>query len=345
MSATTNGHAPALAVETINLGDAAGSRPRTGTGTFARKPGPRVRGDDDPVAELAAQVAKARGLVELQDDDALQQALSSRERQAARKVTEKIRAVELRERKRAGVERARAARQVRADERWSARARRGRERLLNPNRRLAATYRRYVALSTVTATLVVAGVAWMSTTVHHGLVGPDGTWLAYLVEPLASVLLVVSMVAQFTAIEHGENNPKWFLWLDAGLATASLVLNLVPWGLRYGWAAGEILAHAWPPLLVAAAVVVHHMLNRLFSAIFVNLHDELSPTRLGEQTADVLVLYERTKREIAKGRIAVGDEGIPSREAIRKTFGVGKIRAQWTGDAFEVVRRALPDTP
>jgi hypothetical protein len=300
-----------------------------------------ARQGDEPaeVKELRAQRDTARALVGLQYDPALTEALSKRERGREVRLAQKLRAGQRRERLRAGREQLAAARRVRSDNRWGVRARQARERLLNPDRRLASTYRRYVALSGITLALVVAGTAWMAVTVHHGLVGENGPWIAYLVEPTASLLLVVSMYAQFTAVEHGKPNPRWFLALDVGLVIASLVLNVVPWGLRYGFDAGSVIAHVLPPLLIAAAVAVHHMLKSLFGGIFADVHDELEDTlRLDETTADVLVLVERTRQDVRLGRMPLQDDGLPSIEKIRKTYGIGKVRAQLTRDALELLR-------
>lgn len=290
------------------------------------------------VDALRQERAIAVELVALQHDPALQEAFTPAERQADRKLAERLRATARREQLRDGREQLRRRHRARADERWSSRAVGARERLLNPDRRLASSYRRYIVLSSVTVALIVAGVAWMSVTVHHGLVGVDGPWIAYLVEPLASVLLVVSMFAQFTAVAHGRRNPWWFIVLDVALVAASLLLNVVPWGLRFGWDLGDLIAHILPPLLIAAAVVVNHMLNSLFSAIFADVHVELGESlRLNDETADVLVLVEQTRRAITEGSLAVDERGLPSKEQIRKRFGIGKARAQLTGDALELL--------
>ncbi|MCF7547198.1 hypothetical protein [Pseudonocardia sp. WMMC193] len=356
MSAPTNGHRftpDELASETIAIALSPDtSEPTTLESPYEeqderaatrRRPLRADRGNDD-VRHLEQEVRRARGLVALQDDQALQQALSSRERAADRKVTEKLRALERGEKLKAGKNVARVAQRNRSDEEWAGRARRSRERLLNPNRRLAAVYRRYVALRLGPAFVLFAGVVWNSDRVHDGLVGPDGTALAYLVEPLASVLLIVSLFAQATAVEHGQKVRRSFVLFDVGFLIASLLLMVVPWGLRFGWSAGDLLANTIPSVLIAGAVVGWHVLNRLFSDVFADLHDELSPTRLDEVTTDVVVLYERSKREIAAGRIPVNDIGRPSTEAIRKAFGIGKGRAQLTGDAFDAVSRSLPPT-
>lgn len=297
--------------------------------------------DTDEVRALARQVHQARGLVALQDDPALHEALSERERRADRKVTERIRSARRAERRRTALAEVAGTRRDRQEARWIDRARTSKERLLNPNRRLAATYRRYVALSCVPPTLIGFGVVFMSATVHDGVVGMDGPWVGYLIEPMASVLLVVSLLIGFTAVQNSRQVPRGLYVLDGGLALASLVLTVVPWGLRYGFDAGSTMAHTLPSLLVVAAVVVQHLLHSVFRPIFAELYEELQPSRLTDQTADTVVLYERTRRAIDAQQIPVSASGAPSREAIRKRFGVGKVRSQLAGDAYELVQQTL----
>ncbi|WP_139317265.1 MULTISPECIES: hypothetical protein [unclassified Pseudonocardia] len=298
---------------------------------------------------MAREVAQARAVVALQDDPALLEARSPRERRADRRVTEKLRGAERVERRRSRMAEIATARGARREAGWARRAVASRDRLLNPDRRLASTYRRYVGLSMVPPLLIAAGVLFMSVTVHDGVVGVDGPWYGYLIEPVASVLLVVSLFVGFTAVQHGRRVPRGLYALDAGLAGASLALTVVPWGARYGFDPGSTLAHVLPPLLVAAAVVVQHVLHSVFRPIFADLYDELAPTRLDEASADTVVLYERTRRAVAEGRIpapVVSGEraGSVSREAIRKTFGVGKSRAQLAGDAYDHVTAFLHRT-
>ncbi|WP_226358644.1 hypothetical protein [Pseudonocardia sp. ICBG601] len=292
---------------------------------------------------LAKEVEQARAVVALQDDPALLDARSSRERRADRRVTEKLRGAERVERRRTRMAEIAAARGERREAGWAHRAVANRDRLLNPDRRLTSTYRRYVGLSMVPPLLIAAGVLFMSVTVHDGVVGVDGPWYGYLIEPLASVLLVVSLFVGFTAVQHGRRIPRGLYALDAGLAAASLALTVVPWGVRYGFDPGSTLAHVLPPLLVAAAVVVQHVLHSVFRPIFADLYDELAPARLDETAADTVVLYERTRQAVADGQIAA-PSGAVSREAIRKTFGVGKSRAQLAGDAYDHVTAFLHRT-
>lgn len=307
-------------------------------------PGPGGRG----VRGLAREVAQARAVVELQDDPALTDARSARERRADRRVAERLRAAERAERRRTGLAQVAAARRERREARWSGRAAVSKDRLLDPNRRLTATYRRYVGLSMVPPVLIAFGVLFMSIVVHDGVVGVGGPWYGYLIEPMASVLLVVSLLVGFTAVQNGRAVPRGLWVLDAGLAVASMVLTVVPWGLRYGFEPGTTLAHALPPLLVAAAVVVQHVLHAVFGPIFADLYDDLTPpTRLDETAADTVVLYERTRRAVADGHLTAttsetGAGVSVSREAIRRSFGVAKTRAQLAGDAYEHVTAILP---
>lgn len=310
-----------------------------------------VVGECPGVRGLAREVALARAVVELQDDPALTDARSARERRADRRVVERVRAAERAERRRAGLAEIAAARRERREARWSGRAAVSKDRLLDPSRRLTATYRRYVGLSMVPPLLIAFGVLFMSIVVHDGVVGVGGPWYGYLIEPMASVLLVVSLLVGFTAVQNGRAVPRGLWVLDAGLAAASMALTVVPWGLRYGFDPGTTLAHALPPLLVVAAVVVAHVLHAVFGPIFTDLYadlcDDLTPTRLDESAADTVVLYERTRRAVADGHLTTTTTGAGvsvSREAIRRSFGVAKNRAQLAGDAYEHVTALLHPT-
>ncbi|MBN9801265.1 hypothetical protein DMP15_29140 [Pseudonocardia sp. UM4_GMWB1] len=295
----------------------------------------------DQVQALAREVEEARGLVELQDDPALQNALSRRERQLERRVSEQIRRARRKERRSTALAEVAGTRRERQESRWVERARASKDRLLDPNRRLAATYRRYLGLSAIPPTLIAFGVVFMSATTHDGVVGVDGPWWGYVLEPMASLLLVVSLIIGFTAVQNNRPIPRGLYILDAGLALASLFLVVVPWGLRYGFDLGSTFAHVLPSLLVVAAVVVQHLLHSVFRPIFAELYEELQPSRLSDQTSDTVVLYERTRRAIAADEIPLSAAGSPSREAIRKKFGVGKVRSQLAGDAYELVQRSI----
>jgi hypothetical protein len=291
------------------------------------------------VEDLRAQCQIAEGLVALQANSALTEALSEDEHRKRRKVAQQVRAAELKEELRTARDRLRDQRRARSEKLWTDRAKRARERLLNPNRRLAATYRRYVVLSSVTIALIVFGTIRGAYTSHHGLAGPDGSWVFYLFEPAVSVLLVVSIFAQFTAVEHGKPNPRSFIAFDAVLAFASLLLTTVPWANRFGWAWDSFIANSMSALLIAAAVVVHHILKALFGGIFQDVHEELDETlRLDPKSADIVILTERTRQAIRDGRIDLNEEGLPVKEQIRKLFVIANGRAQQVQDAFRLLQ-------
>ncbi|MCG8918272.1 hypothetical protein L6E12_21040 [Actinokineospora sp. PR83] len=216
------------------------------------------------VIDKKAQRALLHEYAELVDDEVFTEIPSEAEERKDREVAETIRTKARRERKRAGKAEIRRRSRVRRQDRWDARADRARHRILDPARALGADYRKLVASSGVVFALLAGGVAWMSRTVHHGLVGVDGPIVGYLVEPLASVLLVVSLVAQFTARARGIAVPRGFYWFDGALAAASVLLNVLPWGLRFGWNAGDLLVHLLVPALVVGAVVAWHLVSGLY---------------------------------------------------------------------------------
>ena len=150
------------------------------------------------------------------------------------------------------------------------RAERTREKILDPARTLGADYRRWMVTSAILFTLLAGGAAYMATTVHDGLVGTAGTWLAYLVEPLASLVLVLSMIAQYTARQRGIPVPKGFIALDVSLGVASLLLMTVPWGMRYGWNTGDLLGHLLLPALMVVCITAWHMASGIYSQTIAN---------------------------------------------------------------------------
>lgn len=215
------------------------------------------------------------------DDEVFDQVRSEKEQRADRDVAERIRSKRRKERLRAGKAVVRAERRARLQTTWMHRAERARDRILDPARALATDHRRWLGTSLALFALIAAGVVWMSATVHDGLVGTHGTWLAYLVEPLASVLLIVSLLAQFTGRQRDLPIPRGAIVFDLALATASVALNTIPWGLRYGFDAGSLAAHILVPALVVAAVVAWHTASGIYG-------DALAASRANSTTDEAL---------------------------------------------------------
>ncbi len=263
------------------LGDAA-ENDTTDTNTT---PAPQESAKVQELRQLVAGLGTERELLyqlsEIQSDPVFDDVRSDKERSKDREVAEKLRAKQRTDRLRDGKAQVRHHRRLRWQQRWDARAERTRERLLDPARNLGSDHRRWVASSVALFALLAGGVAFMSHTVKLGLVGESGTWLAYLVEPLASVLLIVSLLAQFTGRQRGIEVPRRFAAFDAALALASLLLNTVPYGMRYGFDAGSLTVHLLTPALVVAAVIGWHIASGLYGQALANSkHDPILQDQL-----------------------------------------------------------------
>ncbi|KAA2248685.1 hypothetical protein F0L68_39745 [Solihabitans fulvus] len=233
------------------------------------------------VADRAAERDLLNQLAEIQSDEVFEALPSEQERTADRKVAERIRSWKRQELLKAGKSEVLRSSRNRRWSWWDERAERARDRILDPARAIGADYRKLVASSAAAFGLVAGGVAYMSANVHHGLVGVEGTWTAYLVEPLASVLLAISMIAQFTGRKRGIAIPRKFYWFDAALAAASVLLNVVPSGIRFGWRSTDLVAHILVPALVLAAVIAWHLASSLYgTAIALSKDDPVTRDRL-----------------------------------------------------------------
>lgn len=184
-----------------------------------------ARRDDAGVAEAVAELDEletrllvATGKARLQRDPAWLNVLSEDEVTAERSAVEQLRAlrrVEVTAAAKASSarivkERKQADRMADLDLReklWQQRALAKRARLMDPTSRLASLQRTHVVVSLVLITLAVAGIAWTSVGVHDALVGVGGTALAYVVEPLFSLPLVVIMTLQARAAQWGRVFP------------------------------------------------------------------------------------------------------------------------------------------
>lgn len=242
---------------------------------------PQAPAESQRVRALRARVDErhtlqrlAHDLVKIERDPIFSQLREPDEMDEDRNVARKIRGKQRREDLRAGKASVRRSRRVRWQAWWDDRAERTRERILDPARNLGSDHRRWVLSAAVLFALLASGVVFMSFTVHDGLFGVDGSWIGYLVEPLASVLLIVSLGAQFTGRQRGLDVSWAFIWFDIALALSSLILNTLPHGLRYGWQAGTLPAHVLTPLLVVGAVVGWHLASRLYGEAIARSKDD-----------------------------------------------------------------------
>lgn len=296
--------------------------------------------ESDAVRKLRKRVANKRTertllheYTEIAEDTVFDEVRSEDEEKADREVAETVRKKARKERKRAGVAEVRRSRRNRRWDRWDERARHARDRILDPARAIGSDYRKLVASSWTAFVLIAGGVAYMAQNVHHGLVGVDGTWTAYLVEPLASVLLAISMAAQFTARKRGIEINRGFYLFDGSLAAASVLLNVVPSGVRFGWQAGDLLAHVLVPGLVVAAVIAWHLASTLYGeAIALSKDAPIVIARDDQITGEHLALL---RKATAEGRLPV----YPSVNQVIKTLRESLKQDTGSGIGHEAARR------
>jgi hypothetical protein len=293
----------------------------------------RVRALRQRVADRTTERDLLHRFVEVDTDPVFDDVRSEAEAQKDREVAEKVRGKARTERRRAGEAEVRRARRNRRWDWWDERATRARDRILDPARAVGADYRKLVASSVAAFALIAGGVAFMATNVHDGLVGTAGSWTAYLVEPLASVLLAISMVAQFTARKRGIAITRGFYLFDGALAAASVLLNVLPSGFRFGWLASDLVAHFLVPGLVVAAVIAWHLASSLYGqAIALSKDAPIVLARDDQITGEHLALL---RKATAEGRLPV----YPSVNQVIKTLRDSLKQGGGTGIGHEAARR------
>lgn len=326
----TNGHAhPELAIPTRSIDEPETVPPSDSPSATEQTELESIRVADlrKRLAERTAEAKLAAQIVKVDGETQADQVRTDGERAKDAVVHQEIRAKERAETRRAGFAAARDQRRQRRQEAWIARAERARLRILDPARALASDHRRWTHSTFLVFALLAGGVAFMSRTVHHGLVGIDGTWLAYAVEPLASVLLVVSLVAQFTAKQRDLAVPRGAVTFDIGLAVASLLLNTIPWGLRFGWDASSLTVHLLTPALVFGAVIVWHLTSRIYG-------DALATSK--EDVSDLTDRLALLRQAVKSGELAVDASATQVIKYLRNNLpgGIGHDAARRVARSF-----------
>jgi hypothetical protein len=303
---------------------------------------------------IETQLLLAKGKARLQRDPAWMDVLSDDEVTAERAAVERLRAMRRRQLTAAAKSSAeRADRERKATERladleltdklWQRRALARRARLLDSTSRLASLQRTHVVTSLVLITLAAAGISWTSVGVHDALVGPAGTPLAYVVEPLFSLPLVIIMTLQARAAQWGRVFPsptgrRKVYALEAALLLATILVNtssVVP-GLGRWQGTTVLLAHLAPPLLILVAVTLQPMAAAFIAEVLTNAHIETTQgaKRLSADTLDVLNLTQRIRDDWAEGVLRPSPDGGPSISHVQSLYGIGKQRAQAGVDAW-----------
>lgn len=314
----------------------------------------------DDVELRRATATYHRDLAELQRDQAWLDVLSPREEWRERFAVRRLRGMRRRDLVATEVAAARLTSRERRAEReiaradlsdqvWQRRALARRRRLIDPTSRLASLQRTHVAISTVLLAIAIAGIAWTATGVHDALVGTDGPMLAYVVEPLFALPLLVIMALQARAAQWGRTFPApehrhKVMALEAGLLLATITINTSPVLPVLGtWKnTTTLLAHLAPPVLIVVAVVLQPMAASFLAGILEAAHVDVADaagSRLAADTVDTLTLVAKVRAAIAAGEIELwADTGLPSVEAVRRFFGCEKRRAQGVHDALKLLQ-------
>lgn len=310
------------------------------------------------LARLREQLALVRQRTTLLADPAWSAELSPDERQAERDTAAQIRALHRKNRLASALsEGTLSAREQKMDARlaglalsdrlWSRRAQARRRRLMDPTSRLAALQRTHVASSTALLAVAGAGIAWTAAGVHDALVGPSGSVLAYAVEPIFSIPLLVIMSVAARAAQFGRLFPPphqrlkvhalkgFLLAATVALNTASVLPGTGSWV-----SVTTLLAHLVPPLLIVVAVMLQPLVAGFLADVLTSARvdtESAVPPRLDSDVVDTLQLVHRVRQAVARGELPVWEDGLPSITAIRNYLRCEKRRAQGVKDALRIL--------
>lgn len=319
------------------------------------------------LAEIRTRLELTRARAALQRDPAWLDELSPAERAEERHAAEAIRgarraqilrsatATEKLSGRAQRVENRIAAMEL-SDRLWSRRATARRIRLLDPTSRLASLQRTHVASSGALIAVAVAGIVWTSSGVHDALVGPDGTALAYLVEPIFSIPLLVIMALAAQAAQWNRTFPPpthraRVYWLEAFLLAATIGMNTVSVlpGIGSWHNVATLLAHLVPPVLIVVAVTLQPLVAG-FLAEILTAAEQNTPVagrpepRLDQDMVLILALVSRVNTAMSAGELREWDNtGLPSITAIQRHLRCEKRRAQTVWDALRILTTTRPE--
>lgn len=333
-------------------------------------PGAALAGPEQRVEQRLehkrVRLAYRRGVAELERDPAWLDRLSWWERRREAAAARRVRGAQRRQllagarsgQQLARVEQRAEARLTAAEVRdriWHRRALSRRHRILDPASRLAAIHRTNVVASVVLQMVALAGIVWTSVGVHDALVGPGGSPLAYLVEPIFSLPLLVFMAVTALAAQWGHVFPapaqrRQVFAIEAGLFAVTVALNTFPVlpGVGRWQGATVLLAHLVPPGLILVALVGQLVVSGFLSKLLVDAYVEATETgssRLDLDTLNVVRMVARVQSAVTAGDLEPwADTGLPSVSAIARYFTCEKRKAQAVHDALaELHTPAAPE--
>ncbi|MFC4124677.1 helix-turn-helix domain-containing protein [Nocardia rhizosphaerae] len=249
-----------------------------------------VSSPNTEITALAQRVATARGILPLQHDTALYDALSDAEIRAERELAEWIRKQRREQRRRAvGDELAAEKRDRRtgalirrtdeADARWHRKALAARRRVSSADARLAQLYRRAEWSSRALIGVVVLGMVWAGINVQHNLV-PSGDmsdplyWLSFGIEAMISIPIIVIMVAATTAARWGRELERGkVLFFELALLGTTVALNAGPHLAAGAW--GRAAEYSIAPVMVGVVIWLHAWVSARYALLIESASVEL----------------------------------------------------------------------
>jgi hypothetical protein len=232
---------------------------------------------------------------------------------------------------------------------------RKRRQLTDPNANLASAYVRYRAVSAVLALVALAGVAWTSHGVATALGGPHPALWLYILEPLASLNLLIIVFLQVVAAENGRQHklapiktvvrrgkrtrrPSATGLIEVGLLVVVMVVNTTPAFTSDHFSALEFAGRFFPPLLVTISVVLQYVSSDLFGEIIRDAVIDETNTAETERkrTARAFAIARELKMLLQSGEeeIPLQDDDLPSRKWIEKRWKIAQTTAQSARDAL-----------
>lgn len=329
----------------------------------ADAPGTTADPEDPELKQMRAQLALIKARSDLLRDPGWLDELSPGEQEADRQAAAQIRAMRREQSLAAAMSEGKLGNRARrvdnrlarielADRLWSRKALARRNRLLDPASRLAGLHRAHVTSSGALIGVAAAGIAWTSAGVHDAIVGPDGTALAYLVEPIFSIPLLVIMAISAHATQWNQTFPPpgqrgRVYNLEVFLLISTIAMNIVSVlpGVGTWHNVATLLAHLVPPMLIVVAVVLQPLIAGFLAGILTSTGADgdprTAPLRLTSETRLTLQLVAQVTTAMSRGELPEwGATGLPSISSIQRHLRCEKRRAQLVWDAL----RLLDDT-
>lgn len=320
-------------------------------------PVPTKAKENTQVAALVDELDTARALMPLQDDPALTEVWSDKERKAERQLAELLRSKGRDQRERVALTELKRERRKQetedaladveqSDRLWHQRALSQRRRLLDPSARLAQLQRTHRWVNSTLIGVAVAGIAWSAVNVQHNIakklpMSDPMWWLSFFVEPLVSLPLVVLLAMRGVAARWGRTFGGWqVVCIEVALLIVTTLLNVGPYlgiGVPFqGFPA--LLGHLIAPAMVATAVLLQPTTSAFIGDVLTQAYadaSEIDGGRMKPDAAEQIELIRRVRAALAAGDLKpVEGSHLPSISAIQKYLGIGKEKAQATHDAL-----------